>query len=164
MVLILDNIKKIQKKRIKRNFKKPKIKFGDFAIVSKNEGRLELIQLSHLKKKLKNLIKKKKSEIDQIREKIWYFSRFNFLIQKKSKNSRMGKGKGLIERKVIILKKNSIIFEFKGISVIKIIKIIKFFNKVLNVKTYFFKKNLIFFSLWSKKNKYIIYHDKYLYQ
>ena len=147
MVISIDSIKNIQKKRIKRNFKKPKLKFGDFGLVCKNEGRLELIQLSKLKKKLKFLIGKKKSEIDLIREKIWYFCRLNFIIQKKGKNSRMGKGKGIIERKCFILTKNFVIFEFKGISIYKIKNLIKFANKILNVKMYLIHLNLIYFSL-----------------
>jgi ribosomal protein L16/L10AE len=58
------------------------------------------------------------------------------LIQKKSKNSRMGKGKGLIERKTIRIKRNFIIFEFKGIPPIKIKKLIVYANKFLSLKLF----------------------------
>lgn len=139
--MVIDNnvLKKIQKNRFFSNPKKRFNKFGDFGLACKNEGRLELIHISMLKKKIKTFIKKKKSEIDIIREKIWYFGRPNFLIQKKSKNSRMGKGKGLIERKTIRVKKNFIIFEFKGVPLIKIKNLVKYSNKFLSVKTYIIK-------------------------
>lgn len=154
----------IQKNRFFSKPIKKKNKFGDFSLVCLNEGRIELIHISIFKKKLKTLIKKKKSEIDIIREKIWYFGRPNFYIQKKSKNSRMGKGKGSIERKTIRIKKNFILFEFKGVPVIKLKKLLKFFNKVLSVKFYILSNYNINFSLWSKTNKYMYYHEKYLFQ
>lgn len=162
--MVNNEFKKMQKNRF---FKKPKKnfnKFGDFGLACKNEGRIELIHINKLKKKIKFFIKKKKSEIDIIREKIWYFGRPNFFIQKKSKNSRMGKGKGLIERKVIRVKKNFIILEFKGVPLIKLIKLVKYINKLFSVKMYIIKNYSIQFGLWSKLNKYLTYHDKYLFQ
>ena len=61
---------KIQKNRFFNKPKKPQNKFGDVGLVCKNEGRLELIHLSLIKKKIKSFIKKKKSNLDVIREKI----------------------------------------------------------------------------------------------
>lgn len=162
-MVLVDN-KKIQKNRFFKNPKKAKLNFGDFGLAFINEGRLELIQINLIKKKVKTFIKKKKSEIDIIREKIWYFGQPNFLIQKKSKNSRMGKGKGLIERKVIRVRRNLVLLEFKGISPIKLKKFLKFVNKILSAKMYIIKKYKINYSVWSKKNRYYIYHEKYLFQ
>lgn len=164
MVVQNNIINKIQKNRFKKNPKKSSNKFGDYGLSCKNEGRLELIHISILKKKIKTFIRKRKSEIDIIREKIWYFGRPNFFIQKKSKNSRMGKGKGLVERKVIRVRRNFIILEFKGVPFLKLKKLLKFVNKLFSVKMFLvcnYSKN---FSLWSKNNKYITYHDKYLFQ
>lgn len=56
-----------------RFFKKPnkiKLNFGEFAFFTSREGRIELIHLSILKKNMKNFVKKKKNNIDVIREKI----------------------------------------------------------------------------------------------
>lgn len=140
MVVDKNIFSNIQKNRF---FKKPenvkKNNFGDFSLICKNEGRIELIHVSILKKKIKTLIKKKKSEVDATREKIWYFGTPNFFIQKKSKNSRMGKGKGLIERKVIRIKKNFKLFEFKGVSPIKLKKLLIFINKLMSVKFFLYK-------------------------
>ena len=164
MVVKNNNLNKIQKNRFKTSSKKTFNKFGDFGLACKNEGRIELIHLTQIKKKIKPLIKKKKSEIDVIREKIWYFGRPNFFIQKKSKNSRMGKGKGLIERKVLRVKNNFILFEFLGIPFLRLQKLANYLNKFLSVKFYITGKPNFNYSLWSKKNKFIIYHDKYLFQ
>lgn len=145
--MVVSDNKKIQKNRFFKNPKKNKLNFGDFGIACKNEGRLELIHISNIKKKVKTFIRKKKSEIDIIREKIWYFGRPNFLIQKKSKNSRMGKGKGSIERKVIRVRRNFILLEFKGIPLLKIKNFVKYINKLLSVKFYINKKYEKNFSL-----------------
>lgn len=62
-------------------------------------------------------------------------------MQKKSKNSRMGKGKGLIERKVIRIRKNTTIFEFSGVSYYRLIQLLLKINKKLDVKfSIYFKK------------------------
>ena len=162
--MVLRDNKKMQKNRFFRGPKKSLLKFGDFGLAFKNEGRLELIHISILKKKVKFFIRKKKSEIDIIREKIWYFGRPNFFIQKKGKNSRMGKGKGSIERKVIRVRRNLILLEFKGVPFLQLLNFVKFINKLLSAKLYIIRKYSINFSLWSQKSKYIIYHEKYLFQ
>ena len=76
----------------------------------------------------------------------------------------MGKGKGIIERKCLRVKKNFIIFEFKGIPTNKLKKLIVYLNKFLSVKMYLFFNYNINFCLWSKENKYLTYHKKYLFQ
>lgn len=163
MVIIKNQEKKLQKNRFSRNPKKPKISLGDAGIITKNEGRLEFIQLSFIRKLAKKFISKKKSEIDLIREKIWYLGVPNFILQKKSKNSRMGKGKGMIERKVIRIRRGVVLFEFKGISPIKLQKLIKKINKILSVKfTYIFEYDKRY-CIWSNREKYIYYFSKYLY-
>lgn len=163
MVLVANEERKIQKNRFFRKPKKPKINFGDAGLITIKEGRIELIQLTVLKKLVKSFIKKKKSNIDIIREKIWYFGRPNFLIQKKSKNSRMGKGKGLIERKVIRIRRGVVLFEFLGVHPLKLKKFSNKINKICSVKFNIFYKDLnVYYPLWSKKNKYLYYYDKYL--
>jgi len=138
------NDKKLQKNRF---FKKPKaikFTFGDSSIINLKEGRLELIQINSTKKFLKKLIKKKKNKLSFIREKIWYFGRINFFLQRKSKNSRMGKGKGAMERKVIRLQKNFVLFEFKGVNYYKTHWFLKKLNKISNLRfTVIFKKFFI---------------------
>lgn len=163
MVILKNQEKKLQKNRFTRNPKKPKISLGDAGLITKNEGRLEFVQLSSIKKIVKKFISKKKSEIDLIREKIWYLGVPNFILQKKSKNSRMGKGKGMIERKVIRIRRGVVLFEFKGVSPLKLQKLVKKINKILSVKfTYIFSYNRSY-CVWSNKEKYNYYFAKYLY-
>jgi len=136
MVVLKSDIHKMQKNRFFKKPKKIEIKFGDAALTTINEGRIELIHLSVIKKIIKKFITKKKSEIDAIREKIWYFGCPNFYIQKKSKNSRMGKGKGLIERKILRVRRGFVLFEFLGVSKMRLSKLILKINKFLNVFYY----------------------------
>jgi ribosomal protein L16/L10AE len=148
-----------------RFFKKPnkiKLSFGEFGFFTSKEGRIELIHLSILKKNMKNFVKKKKNNIDVIREKIWYFCSPNFVLQKKSKNSRMGKGKGLIERKIIRVRKNTTIFEFSGVSYYRLIQLLLKINKRLDIKFSIYYKKLNLYRVWSKNNKYLYYYRKYL--
>lgn len=160
--------KKINERRFQKNrfFQKPKnikLTFGDSGLITLQEGFIELIHLTLFKKYLKFFLKKKKSNLLFLREKIWFFGRINFALQKKSKNSRMGKGKGLVERQIIKIRRGVTIFEFKGVSKKKIIWLTTEINKKLKIKiTYFFKKKDIFYKIWSKKNKYSYYYNKYL--
>lgn len=129
-------------------------------IISK-ENRIELVQLTIIKFFLKNCLKKKNNSF-QINEKIWYFGKINFSLQKKSKNSRMGKGKGMIERYVIRLHKNHILFEFKGFSYYRLKKFCLNVNKRTKLNFYLLFLKKINYKLWCSNNKYIYYFDKYL--
>lgn len=167
MVFLKNKKKDISEKKFQKNrfFKLPKnIKFiyGDNAIINLKEGRLELIQINGVKKFLKKLIKKKTPLLSFNREKIWYFGRINFFLQKKSKNSRMGKGKGLFERKVIRIKKNFIIFEFKGVNFFKLNWFLKKINKISNLRFKLISNKPIFYKNWFKLNSQSYFNTKYL--
>ena len=95
-------------------------------------------------------------------EKIWYFGRVNFYLQKKSKNSRMGKGKVMLERGVFRIKKNFILFEFKGFSNVYLKNFLKNINKKLNLNFYLYNNKNIKYNLWYNNSNYIQYFDKYL--
>lgn len=109
---------KMQKKRFFRTPKSGKLKFGEYGFLILKEGQIEPIQISLLKKLLKKLVKKERRHslsIPVFRERIWLNIFPNFYLHSKSKNSRMGKGKGLVERKVIRVRRNTILTEFLGI-------------------------------------------------
>jgi large subunit ribosomal protein L16 len=138
---------KLQKNRF---FKKPKknlLKFGNSGFLVIKEGRLELIQLSILKKLIKKLIKKKKNEKNMDLNKIWFSIKPNFILQRKSKNSRMGKGKGMFERRVIRVNRGFILFEFSGFSINKLKFIINIINKLLSIKLVLINTNSNFYPL-----------------
>lgn len=94
-------LKKNQNNKILKKFKKRKnlkkkdyllLKFGNVGFFSFKDFRFEFIYLSLLKKILKTLkfLKLKRKKFN----KFWLFLNKNYPISTKSKNSRMGKGKG----------------------------------------------------------------------
>jgi ribosomal protein L16/L10AE len=60
----------------------------------------------------------------------------------------MGKGKGLIERQIIRIRRGVTLFEFKGVSKSKIIWLTNEMNKKLKIKiNCFFKQTDIFYKI-----------------
>lgn len=74
----------------------------------------------------------------------------------------MGKGKGLVERRIIRIYKNTILFEFFGISFYKLLNITKKINKKLNFKIILISKNINFYKNPFKLNTPVKYFSKYL--
>jgi hypothetical protein len=74
----------------------------------------------------------------------------------------MGKGKGLVDRKIIRVYKNTILFEFFGISFYKLAYIVKKINKKLNFKIILISKNNNLNKSPFKLNTPIRYFNKYL--
>lgn len=74
----------------------------------------------------------------------------------------MGKGKGMLERRVIRIAKNTILFEFFGISSYRLNYFVNKINKKLNFKAYLILKNDNFAKSFSKNNITFKYHNKYL--
>lgn len=125
------------------------------------EGRLEFVQLNFIKKSIKILMRSSKNAFETPK-KVWYNIVSNHVIQCKSKNSRMGKGKGLFERRIIRLPKNRILFEFSGISFYKLKHFVKKINKKLNFKTSIFFNHKNYFKTATKHNLIFNYYVKYL--
>lgn len=144
---MVSNEYKLQKNRFFKQPKNNSLKYGNLGLLVIKEGRLELIQLALLKKLLKKLIRKKKNKKNKDLNKIWFYTQPNFILQKKSKNSRMGKGKGMFERKVIRLYRGYILFEFLGFPLKKLKIIVNIINKLINIKLRIIYNNLYFFSL-----------------
>lgn len=74
----------------------------------------------------------------------------------------MGKGKGNIDRKVLKLKKNFVLFEFSGFSYYKLKWFIIKINKKLNFKFVFFMKKFIFKGDWFNHKTSSFYYKRYL--
>lgn len=94
-------------------------------------------------------------------KRVWYNIVSNHVIQCKSKNSRMGKGKGLFERRIIRLKKNAILFEFVGVPSNKLVFFIKKINKKLSFKTYLLRNQLYKFKTLTKHTNISTYYNKF---
>jgi ribosomal protein L16/L10AE len=71
----------------------------------------------------------------------------NFALHKKSKNARMGKGKGMVERKVIRIRRGVMLFEFIGIPLNKLQLLVPKLNKKLDIKFALIKKNFYSYGL-----------------
>ena len=59
----------------------------------------------------------------------------NYPLTKKSKNARMGKGKGALSRYCSRVFQNQNIFEFSGFNFKNVIRLKKIFNKKVNIPT-----------------------------
>jgi ribosomal protein L16/L10AE len=157
------NIKNIEtvsfKKRYTIGFKKKKLIFGDFSINLCKSYNLEYIYLYNFKKSLKKYYNFKKKNI----KKVWLFLHKNYPLTKKSKNSRMGKGKGSFVRFCSRILQNHSLLEFSGFNILEIFFLKKNFQKKINIplkvgftflkkiNTIYYKKNEVFFL----KKKYI---------
>ena len=131
------------KKRNKKNFFFKNPKFGTIALKFNKNYILENMYLTSLKKKIKFFFKKKKRNFS----KIWFFLKKNYPISQKSKNSRMGKGKGIFERMVSRVNKNKIFLEFSNLNLILLKKLVISLKKKTNISTslIFKKTKKIFF-------------------
>lgn len=118
-----------------------------------------------MKKKKKKNSKTNSSSNKSIKKnyKIWVNILPNYVISRKSKNSRMGKGKGSFERWVVRLKQGHIVSEFVGIPKYRLNLILLKFNKKFNMKLYLVNnvKMNCYFGLWSKFNLSLQYFNKY---
>lgn len=161
----LNNIK-VQKNRSYKISKKPKLLVGEYGFVASNESKMELIHLTFLKKCLRIFNLKKKSNKNNLKNlKIWISLLPNGTISRKSKNSRMGKGKGMFERWVFKFQQGSTLVEFLGISRYRLVKTIIYLNKKFKLRLKLISKQvgLNQFCNWSKCNESLEFFNKYRY-
>lgn len=130
------------KKRYDMGYKLPNLIIGDFSFMLLKSYNIEYIYLYNFRKSLKKYYKFKKS----ITKKVWLFIHKNYPLTKKSKNSRMGKGKGSLSRYCSRTLKNHNLFEFVGFSVKEILFLKKIFGKKTNIPVkikgdFFFKSS-----------------------
>lgn len=86
------------------------LKFGNLGFFFLKEIRFEYLYFFFFKKLIKLLNKNKYCTFNKFF--YWFFLKGNFPLTKKSKNSRMGKGKGMFLRWSIKLKPNFFFLEF----------------------------------------------------
>ena len=92
----------------------PYLRYGSMGLFLSKEIRFEYAYLVYFRKFLKRLSKDKKLKLK--RRKIWMFFRPNRVLTKKSKNSRMGKGKGKFIRWCSVLNEGFMLVEFRNFS------------------------------------------------
>lgn len=118
---------KLQKKRGIQTQNMLYLRFGDCGIFFMQQGRIELVYLTFVKKILKKLKKKLKPE--RSFRKIWFFYTKNWSITKKTKNSRMGKGKGMFIRRCYRVSSGTPLLEFYGYNYIYIRVVKRYLQK-----------------------------------
>jgi len=146
------------KKRYTLKFRKPGIIFGDFTFTLCKSYNMEYIYLYNFKKSLKKYYNFKKTNTKVV----WLFLHKNYPLTKKSKNARMGKGKGSIARYCARIEQNHNLLEFSGFNLCELIRLRKIFNKKVcipvNILGWFFKSSHT--TLYSK-NENMFYSKKY---
>lgn len=143
------------KKRYQTGYNFSKLKYGNIGLKFLKSYSIEYIYLFELKKKLKFFLTLRKKMFNRD---LWIFLQGNFPVSKKSKNSRMGKGKGSYLRLCCRVKKNTIFMEFLNLNIVILKKIMFFFKKKNNLNLKIIKKdnfNIIF------KKKNICYYNVY---
>ena len=113
------------KKRYSIGYKLPKLRFGDFSFTLSKSYNIEYIYLYNFKKSLKKYFLFKKSTF----KKVWLFLHKNYPLTKKSKNARMGKGKGALARYSARTLQNHNLFEFIGFNLKDLVRLKKILKK-----------------------------------
>jgi ribosomal protein L16/L10AE len=91
----------ILKKRFEKKPRHPTLHFGDIGLFLTRQIRFEYGYMLYIRRFIKRIIKKRRKKIFKIRhrrKRVWFCIRPNYILSKKSKNSRMGKGKGGFKR------------------------------------------------------------------
>ena len=114
------------KKRHKIGYILPKIVFGEFSLVLCKSYNIEYIYIYNFKKSLKKYYNFKKNNL----KKVWLFLHKNYPLTKKSKNARMGKGKGALNRYCSRVLQNHTLFEFSGFNLRELVNLKKIFEIV----------------------------------
>ena len=127
------------KNRNKRKIKKTKLTYGNSGFIVLKTVQFEYAYFYLIRKFLKYFFKFKYSLGSYF--KIWVFLKANFPVSKKSKNSRMGKGKGAFIRWMIKVNQGSTLLEFKNLNNIRLKKLNNYWNKMLGFNVYFYMKN-----------------------
>lgn len=143
------------KKRYSIGYKLPTLQFGDFSFVLAKSYNIEYIYLYNFKKSLKKYYGFKKSTD----RKVWLFLHQNYPLTKKSKNSRMGKGKGAFSRYCSRVVQNHTLFEFIGFNLSNLTRLKKILKKKFNVPVFLKSNFFINTSYRAEKN---FFFKKYL--
>lgn len=130
------------------------IMYGDSLVFFKKAGTVDSVYFRVLKKSFKDFFKKNKiATYSFFKPKIWFFIHSNYPLTKKSKNARMGKGKGGFIRWTIRLKKNNRFFETRNLSIFFIKLLLTKLQFKLNIPLQFYKPN----RNQSRRNKFTWY-------
>lgn len=110
-------IQRMLKKRSFRSSRLPALRYGTVGIYCLSTFRFEYRYCLFLRKFFKRLFKRRKRKVRTMcRKKTWLFIRPNYTLTHKSKNARMGKGKGPFKRWCTIVYPGRIFIEHANIT------------------------------------------------
>jgi len=124
------------KSRNKRKIKKVKLNYGNLGFIILKSVQFEYAYFYLIRRYLKYFFKFKYALGNYF--KIWVFLKGNYPVSKKSKNSRMGKGKGAFNRWIIKLNQGHVLMEFHNVDTIRLKKLNKYWNKLLKFNIYLY--------------------------
>jgi len=98
--------------------------------------------------------------------KIWMFLWPNHILTRKSKNSRMGKGKGAFNRWVLKLRRGTTILESIGLSMSFLTKVVSWFNKQSKLKIHIVSNTKLFkrVRIWNSSQCWYNYISNFRFQ
>lgn len=146
------------KKRYSLGYHLPKLLFGNFSITLRKSYNLEYIYIYNFRK----IIKKYHTFKKKCPKKVWLFLHKNYPLTKKSKNARMGKGKGALARHCSRVFQNHNLLEFVGFNLKEVLVLKKNLKKKLNINTrvysnFFLNKSYVY----AEKNENTLFFRKY---
>jgi ribosomal protein L16/L10AE len=128
-------LQRILKKRYFNKNKIPILKYGTIGLYLNSTFRFEYKYCLLFRKFFKKFSKHKKRRIaTNIRKKTWLFIRPNYVLTRKSKNARMGKGKGNFKRWCTIVYPGRIFLEHSNVSNVLYKRFVKKMNNKLKLK------------------------------
>lgn len=125
-------------KRLAGTFLASAINFNLCKCCTSRETRFELIQFAFFKRCFKRISRKPLSYQHFSKKIFWVYWKANYPLTRKSKNSRMGKGKGAFSRWALRVPSHFLLFKFYlFVPATRINKILKFLNYKLGYPMYF---------------------------
>ena len=146
------------KKRYSLGYKIPALLYGNISLMLLKGYNIEYIYLYNFKKSLKKYFNFKKDKS----KKVWLFLHKNYPLTKKSKNARMGKGKGALNRYCSRTLQNHNLFEFVGFNLYSLVILKKILKKKINIPLLLYSNFLCNHNLLSGGKSYSnIFFKKY---
>lgn len=110
-------LQRLLKKRTFKYNKSPRLRFGTVGIYCLHTFRFEYRYCLFFRKFFKAIFRRRKRKIVTVyRRKTWLFIRPNYVLTHKSKNARMGKGKGNFKRWCTIVYPGRVFIEHLNVS------------------------------------------------
>jgi len=139
-----------KKRKLKKIISLPYPEKGTAVFFFFNAIKFECVYLKFLKRKIRKLIIRRKKRYRG--RKLWINLKSNYPLTKKSKNSRMGKGKGMFLRWVVTIRPSIPFAEFLGYSFRFLIRLKKSLSCCYRSDVSFIY-NLISYPVWSNIKK-----------